>query len=656
MQAIDVTADIRSLHGPILINGAAGFVGANLFHTIASLRSDVYAVVRRGKNWRLNDVAHSQVVAVDLNDAAATKNLVNSIGPQTIFDCVAYGAYSFEADAPLIYETNFLGVVKLAQILAERTCAAFVHAGSSSEYGMNSAAPAEDDPCMPNSHYAVSKLACANYLRYMGKFLKFPCANLRLYSVYGPYEDTSRLIPTLVARARCGGFPALVDPRISRDFIYVEDVCAAFIKAAVGMRPDLYGESFNIGTGRKTTIKELAEISKAVFNVPTEPSFGTMDDRAWDVFDWYADPRKAERLLGWTARVSLEEGLKSTATWMSSLSERQIAAATKRDPNVRKRTISAIVACYKDEQAIPVMYERLTNAFRKLDIDYEIIFVNDCSPDASAEAIRMLSERDSKVLGITHSRNFGSQMAFRSGMELSTKDGVVLLDGDLQDPPELIADFYEKWEQGWDVVYGRRVARAMPWFSGIMYKLFYRVFSAFSYVPIPLDAGDFSLMDRRVVAWLLACTERDLFVRGLRAYIGFRQTGVDYVRPERMFGRSTNSFLKNLDWAKKGIFSFSNTPLTMLTTLGVALLLVGTLTAVVVATLRILFPDIAPRGATTLLITILMFGSLNLFAIGLVGEYVAKIMTEVKQRPRLIRAALIRNGKHSDLLPDGKAR
>jgi dolichol-phosphate mannosyltransferase len=173
----------------------------------------------------------------------------------------------------------------------------------------------------------------------------------------------------------------------------------------------------------------------------------------------------------------------------------------------------------------------------------------------------------------------------------------------------------------------------------------------FSYVNIPLDAGDFSLIDRRVVGWLLNCPERDLFVRGLRAYVGFKQTGVDYVRPERMFGRTTNSLLKNIEWAKRGIFSFSNTPLTMLTSMGVVALGLSIITAVVVALLRIFFPDIAPRGVTTLLITMLVFGSFNLFAIGLVGEYVAKIMLEVKGRPRLIRASLIRNGVATELLP-----
>ena len=133
------------------------------------------------------------------------------------------------------------------------------------------------------------------------------------------------------------------------------------------------------------------------------------------------------------------------------------------------------------------------------------------------------------------------------------------------------------------------------------------------------------------------------------------QTGVDYVRPERMFGKSTNNLIKNLDWAKKGILSFSNTPLTILTTMGIFLLVASFVLAIVVALLRIFSPGIAPRGITTLLIAILAFGSLNLFAVGLVGEYVAKIMAEVKGRPRLIRAALIRNGKSTDMLPDGKS-
>jgi len=247
-------------------------------------------------------------------------------------------------------------------------------------------------------------------------------------------------------------------------------------------------------------------------------------------------------------------------------------------------------------------------------------------------------------------------MAFRSGMELSTKDAVVLLDGDLQDPPELIRDFYEKWDQGHEVVYGRRIKRAMPFVWGVMYKAFYRIFAKFSYIRIPHDAGDFSLMDRKVVGWLLACPERDLFLRGLRAYVGFNQIGVDYIRPERMFGHSTNSFIKNIGWAKKGFFSYSDAPLHALTAAGFVLFGLSLLLSVATIAIKIFFPSWPAQGATTILLGVLFFGSINLFGIGILGEYIGKIIEEVKGRPRLIRSGLIRNGMVSALLPDGSIR
>jgi len=652
--ADDLVPYIKSLRGPILVTGASGFIGANLFRQLLVTRSDVFACTRRDKGYRLAQIPDSQVVGANLNDTAAVRNMVASLKPQTVFHCAAYGAYSFEQEPGLIYQTNFQSVVNLVRELAKLRISAFVHAGSSSEYGTNCSGPLESDACLPNSDYAVSKVAISDYLYFMGTQRAFPSVNLRLYSVYGPLEDTSRVIPNLIRHAINGKYPPFVDPETSRDFVHVADVCAAFILAASKMHPGLYGESFNIGTGQCTTIRTLALTAKSVFFIPQDPQFGNMQARKWDLSEWYAKPEKSEKMLGWKSKLSLAEGLLQTAAWVRSLSGEQMATATKLNPIARRRSISAIIACYEDAQAVPIMHERLSAVFKKIDVDYEIIFINDASPDECAEVIRKITANDPHVVGITHSRNFGSQMAFRSGMEVSTKDSVVLLDGDLQDPPELIEAFFRKWQEGFDVVFGRRVKRAMPWYWAFQYKLFYKLFAAFSYISIPRDAGDFSLMDRRVVGWLLKCPEGDVFMRGLRAYVGFKQAGVDYTRPERMFGRSTNNFFKNIDWAKKGIFSFSNTPLSMLTAGGVAALVLSILVALVVAILRLLVPDIAPRGITTLLITILIFGSINLFAIGVVGEYVAKIMTEVKGRPRLIRSAITRGGISTDLQPDGK--
>ena len=197
------------------------------------------------------------------------------------------------------------------------------------------------------------------------------------------------------------------------------------------------------------------------------------------------------------------------------------------------------------------MYKELSSVFKKLKIEYEIIFVNDCSPDQSKELILKISKNDPRVVGINHSRNFGSQMAFVSGMEIAKGDSVVLLDGDLQDPPKIIEKFYEKWEEGYDVVYGVRAKREMKRIVEFQYKMFYKVFSKFSYLDIPRDAGDFSLLDKKVVKVILNFQEKDLFLRGIRAYVGFNQVGVEYFRPERRFGKSTNNFFKNIDWAKK---------------------------------------------------------------------------------------------------------
>lgn len=308
---------------------------------------------------------------------------------------------------------------------------------------------------------------------------------------------------------------------------------------------------------------------------------------------------------------------------------------------MKNKKISAIIACYKDAQAIPIMHKRLAKVFRKIGVDYEIIFVNDGSPDNTENILRKIISKDSHVIGINHSRNFSSQMAFTSGMEIAKSDAVVLLDGDLQDPPEIIEKFYAKWKQGFDVVYGIRTKREAPLYMAIMYKLFYRIFHKMSYVRMPLDAGDFSLIDNRIVQILKQFPERDRFLRGLRAWVGFKQTGVPYVRPERMFGKTTNSLLKNINWASKGIFSFSYVPLQIIALISFVVFSVALLAIVVQIILRILLPN-TPQGTTTVLISILFIGAIQLLGISVLGQYIGKIFEEVKQRPKYIVKSIIK--------------
>lgn len=299
------------------------------------------------------------------------------------------------------------------------------------------------------------------------------------------------------------------------------------------------------------------------------------------------------------------------------------------------RKISAIIACYKDAQAIPFMAERLQATFERIGCDYEIIFVNDGSPDDSQTVLEELAKKNVKIKAITHSRNFGSQAAFTSGMRRATGNACVLLDGDLQDPPEMIAEFYPKWVEGYDVVYGIRTRREMPRLWEFLYKAFYRVFQKVAYVRVPVDAGDFSLIDRKVMDVLIELPERDRFVRGLRAWVGFKQTGVPYLRPERMFGKSTNNFLSNLRWAKKGIFSFSYVPLELISLAAIVVGLLAILAIVLQIIARILDPKV-PQGISTIIVVCLFLGAVQLFSLAFIGEYVGKVFEEVKRRPHYV--------------------
>jgi dolichol-phosphate mannosyltransferase len=636
---------VKRLQGPILVLGGSGFVGANVFRTILAYRNDVYGTATRLPAWRLAGLPPKNVKIADLLVDSNLDQLLETVRPRTVIDCVAYGAYSFETEMQLIYQTNFNLVSRLLARLENTTTAAYVHAGSSSEYGYHASGPHEDTALAPNSHYAVSKAAASGLIYYYGKKRGLPCVNLRLYSVYGPLEDSSRLIPNIVREGFAGRYPEFVDPDISRDFLYVGDAVEAFVDLALELKESDYGDSFNIGTGNKTTIRECASVAKDLFAIADAPVF-SMPARDWDLEDWYANTDKVRQHYQWQARTVFRDGLAHTAEWFKSLPDPQLYfQASKRFGLDTKHSVSAVIACYKDNKAIPIMYDRLRKTFTNLNIDYEIIFVNDGSPDDTEEVIRAISRNDRRVIGISHSRNFGSQAAFRSGMEISTKNSCVLLDGDLQDPPELIEKMVARWREGYDVVYGCRVKREAPLFMQFAYKAFYRLFDYFSYVRIPHDAGDFSLMDKRVVHAILKFPERDLFLRGVRAFAGFRQIGIDYVRPERMFGVTTNSFFKNIWWAKKGIFSFSWVPLNILSASGFVLLLLTGLIVLGQIAAKVMFPKLAPQGITTLLTSVLFFGSLNLFAISLLGEYLAKIFEEVKRRPHFIRRSVIADGE-----------
>jgi dolichol-phosphate mannosyltransferase len=636
---------VELLKGPIFIFGASGFIGANLLEKIYQIRQDCYAITHDASvAWRLKllKLNPENIIHCDITSRGNVSEIFKIYNPQTIFNLAAYGAYAKQKVANLIYETNLIGTLNILQESSH--IHSYVHAGSSSEYGLNSKQPKEDELLDPNSHYSVSKISSSYLIKYFAKFNNVPAVNLRLYSIYGPWEEPDRLIPRLLEKACQGTLPPLVSPNISRDFVFVNDCLDAFISAAVQMRPDIYGLSFNIASGIKTSIKQLVDITRKEFNVSEEPSWGSMPERQWDMEEWFGNPTRAKELLDWEVGTSLQEGLKLTAEWQKEKNYESNILPVFEHPELNRK-ITCVIACYKDAQAIPIMYERLVKVFREMKIRYELIFVNDASPDNTESILEGICNKDSNVIAVTHSRNFGSQSAFLSGMEVSTGDGVVLMDGDLQDPPELIPQFYQKWIEGFEVVYGVRIKRETSFFLGFMYKLFYRLFSKLSYIKIPLDAGDFSLMDRKVVNQLIKMPETEQFLRGLRAWVGFKQTGVDYVRPERLFGTSTNNWRKNIGWAKKAIFSFSFVPLELMSFLGMILTSISFLAVIAQVIYRLVYPDL-PHGVTTIIVLILFFGGVQILAISIIGEYISKIFEESKGRPKFIRASIRKGSKY----------
>ena len=288
------STNIRQLQGPILVLGASGFIGANLLRTLLEHREDVYGTATQLPAWRLEGLPREHVLVTDLLIDSNLDAMLEAVKPRTIFDCIAYGAYSFETDRELIYRTNFNLISRLLGRLDPRKLSCYVHAGSSSEYGDNASGPPEDEVPAPNSHYSVSKVAAASLINYLGKKKGLPCANLRLYSAYGPLEDSSRLIPNIVHFGAAGGYPELVDPRVSRDFIYVDDVVHAFVDVGLKLSEADYGESFNIGTGRKTTIGDIVSVSQKLFDIRQDPVF-SMPNREWDLTDWFSDISKVQR-------------------------------------------------------------------------------------------------------------------------------------------------------------------------------------------------------------------------------------------------------------------------------------------------------------------------------------------------------------------------
>jgi nucleoside-diphosphate-sugar epimerase len=300
-----------------LVTGAGGFVGANLVRHLAVLGHQPLAAIRPGGNpWRLEGYEGARV-ELDLAHADDVRAAVLEHRPDWIFHLAAHGAYSWQRDVGAMLAVNVACTEALLAAAREAGTAGVVHAGSSSEYGLKDHAPREDEAVSPNSHYAVMKVAGTHLCRLAAAQHGQRAVTLRLYSAYGPWEEPGRLLPTLVHRALAGGWPPLVGPETARDFVYVDDVCDAFVRAAEQPLDDP-GAVFNLGSGTQTTLAQLVEVAGDLFGVVEEPVWGTMEQRSWDTTLWVSDPSAIGQALGWQATTSLREGLAALAQWMGA--------------------------------------------------------------------------------------------------------------------------------------------------------------------------------------------------------------------------------------------------------------------------------------------------------------------------------------------------
>ncbi|MAF36668.1 glycosyltransferase [archaeon] len=309
------------------------------------------------------------------------------------------------------------------------------------------------------------------------------------------------------------------------------------------------------------------------------------------------------------------------------------------------KKISIIVICYNDAGSIREMYRRVTEVMKHITPNYEIIYVNDASPDNAIEILRDVAKRDKKFTVLSHSRNFGGQIAYSTGLKYCTGDAAILLDGDIQDPPELFPEFVKKFLGGYEIIYGERIKRRGSKVWNKFYKLFYRLFKRLAYINVPLDAGDFGLMSRKVIDIINKMPEQERYIRGLRAWVGFKTLGIPYTRSERFSGETNNSFLWSIIYAKRLILSFSNRPLEWISYLAFFVVILSGVGLVIYLALYFILPD-APRGIPTIITLILFLGGIQLFSLSVIGEYVGKIFEEVKGRPvGLVQEAINYTGK-----------
>lgn len=538
-------------HRHILVTGAHGFIGSHLLNilTLADVPCRGLSSGKNTSNVRLTEKAKEHLVLCDLDLHDSVR--AHFEGITSVIHTATFGAYSWQNESAEIFKQvtqleNLLNLAKEAQVQC------FIHLGSSSEYGSHCDQAKEDQQPQCNSLYSLAKSQCHGLISYYGKQLHFPAFTLRLFSIYGPGEHPQRLIPQICQSLIQESPVKLSDANTARDFVHIYDLLEIILISLSDVDTQDYGEAYNVCSGSQTTLGEIENLLKNEFHF-SQVQWDTALGKSWDLKRWSGSTEKTFKRFAWKPQLTLQEGLRRTVEFYRSnphLLERKLF--------LPKKKISIVAPCYMDKESIPVLFERLHRVFLHLDYDFEFIVIDDLSPDGAYEAFKEYALKDARWVLAKHTRNFGSQAIFLHGLELATGDAVILMDGDLQDPPELIPEFIKHWELGSQLCLGQRVSREEGLLFSLKCKAFYRLWNLFSRVEIPLDCGDFGLVSKEVVLQIIHHRARVKIWRALRAYPSYKTTLVPYQRPCRAFGHSTNSNRKLLLWFIKFVFSTPN--------------------------------------------------------------------------------------------------
>ena len=304
-----------SIPKSILVTGATGFVGAYLVHRLVRGKDKIHVILRKNSDtWRIRDILKRlNLHYADLTKFQEVKRIVKKIKPQVIYHLATYGAYPFQKDPKKIFQTNVLGTLNFLNVCAEIGFDVFINTGSSSEYGTKLKPMSEKDLLEPNTYYALAKASQTLLCQYLARENNLPIVTLRLFSVYGPYEESSRLVPVLINNCLKGNDLSLASPKTARDFIFVDDVVSAYLRAA--RLPRLAGHIFNIGTGKQSSLKDVVSAVVKITGAKVKQNWGTMPGRPFDTNTWLADISKTKKMLNWQPKYNLKAGLKKTVNW-----------------------------------------------------------------------------------------------------------------------------------------------------------------------------------------------------------------------------------------------------------------------------------------------------------------------------------------------------